>query len=160
MDDALGSNARAVAVGAASGALATAAMSALMVAAREAGLMSELPPHVIAQKTVERTDTAEAADPDEKAGLGWLAHFAFGAAAGALYAPLRARLPAGVPAALTGAVFALGIWAVSYQGWIPALRFLPPATRDEPGRPPTMVAAHLVFGAVMGLAAERGLRRA
>jgi hypothetical protein len=35
------------------------------------------------------------------------------------------------------------------MGWVPALGFLPPATEDRPGRPPAMIAAHVVFGAVL-----------
>ncbi len=130
-----------------------------MLAAREAGLMSELPPHEIADKVVERSAAADDAGPQERRRLGWLAHFGFGAATGALYAVLRNRIPTPGGPIFHGSTFALAVWAVSYLGWIPAIRFLPPATEDEPGRQPAMVAAHALFGAILGVLVERGLPR-
>jgi hypothetical protein len=141
---------RLIGLGAASGTVATAVMSALMLAGRRAGLMSELPPHEIASRTVDRTDARDDLDHGDRRDLGWLSHFAFGAGAGALYALLRNVIRTPGPAWLHGAGYALGIWAVSYMGWLPALRLMPPADRDEPGRQPVMVAAHVVFGAVLG----------
>ena len=55
-----------------------------------------------------------------------------------------------VPGWLVGVVYGLGVWAVSYKGWIPALGILPPPERDQPGRPVIMVAAHVVYGLVLG----------
>jgi len=150
---------RMAAAGAASGIAATAAMSALMVGAREVGMMSELPPHEIADRAVERTRARDDADRDDRDRLGWLAHFAFGAAAGTVYAVLRNRTRTPGGPLFHGSTYALAIWAVSYLGWIPAMRFLPQATDDEPGRPPTMIAAHALFGAVLGLLVERALPR-
>ena len=140
---------RLVALGAVSGAFATGAMSAVMLAARRVGLMSELPPHEIASRGVDRAPGVDA-DADERRGLGWVTHFVFGAAAGALYALLRNVVRTPGPAWLHGAGYALGIWFVSYMGWAPALGLMPRADRDEPGRQPAMVVAHLVFGAVLG----------
>lgn len=138
-------------IGASCGLAATAVMSAIMFAAREGGLMSELPPHEIASRTVDRTPARDDAGPGQRRSLGWLTHFAFGAGIGALYAVLRNVVRTPGPAALHGAGFALAVWLVSYMGWVPALRLLPRADRDEPGRQPVMIAAHLVFGAVMGM---------
>ena len=55
-------------------------------------------------------------------------------------------------------VTGLSVWAVSYQGWVPALGILPKASEDRPARPAVMVAAHVVYGAVLG-ALEQRLRR-
>lgn len=68
-----------------------------------------------------------------------LAHFGFGAAAGAIYAttPLRR---------LGGIAYGLGVWAASYLGWIPAARILPPATEHPMDRNLLMVAVHVVWG--------------
>lgn len=150
---------QAAALGAASGVVATGAMSAIMLAAQRAGIMSELPPHDIADDTVNRTAARDDVDQGGRDALGWIFHFVFGAASGAMFAVVRrvVRLPG--PAALHGIPYALGIWAVSYLGWVPALGFLPPATRDEPGRPPTMILAHVVFGAITGALLERLGRR-
>jgi hypothetical protein len=38
----------------------------------------------------------------------------------------------------------------SYQGWIPALGIMPPASEDRPDRPRVMLLAHLVYGAILG----------
>ena len=61
-------------------------------------------------------------------------------------------------AALTGVLYATGIWLVSYQGWVPALGIMPPASGDRRGRVVTMLAAHWVYGAALGTLA-RLLRR-
>jgi hypothetical protein len=142
---------RLLALGGVSGAIATAVMSAVMIVARRAGLMSELPPHEIASRSVDRTTARDEAGPDERRGLGWITHFGFGAGAGALYALLRNIVRTPGPAWFHGAGYAVGVWFVSYMGWLPALGLMPRADRDERERQPAMVAAHLVFGAVLGM---------
>jgi hypothetical protein len=136
-------------VGAGAGLAATAAMSALMLAAQRAGVMGRLPPHRIADVSVERSPADDAVGREGRGALGWLLHFAFGAAAGGLYAVLHRRVDPPTPDPLDGVGFGLAVWTVSYMGWVPALGFLPPATEDRPGRPPAMIAAHVVFGAVL-----------
>lgn len=159
MNDTIGDELRAAGAGAASGIAATGAMSVLMVAARETGVMSELPPHVIADETAERVDADGRGDAEgsDSRGLGWVFHFGFGAAVGALYGFLRHRLRTPGGPLFHGSMFALGVWAVSYLGWVPALRIMPPATEDEPGRPPVMIAAHVLFGSILGVLMERSL---
>jgi hypothetical protein len=44
---------------------------------------------------------------------------------------------------------------VSYEGWVPAAGIMPPAHRDRPSRSATMVVAHAVYGAVLGLWTRR-----
>jgi len=136
--------------GAAAGAVATAAMSAVMLAFREP--MGEQPPDAIATEAAH----AVGAEPTERQAdaLAVVAHLGFGAGTGAAYA----LVPRVGPPVLRGIVWALGVWAVSYQGWIPALGILPKASEDRPGRPAVMVAAHVVYGAVLGTVEER-LRR-
>jgi hypothetical protein len=46
-------------------------------------------------------------------------------------------------------MYATGIWLVSYQGWVPALGIMPPASRDRRGRVATMLVAHWVYGAAL-----------
>lgn len=71
-----------------------------------------------------------------------LAHFGYGALAGALFAALP-------PPRGSGTAFGLGIWAVSYLGWIPALRILSPASQHPVQRNLLMAAAHVVWGIVL-----------
>lgn len=133
---------------AAAGAVATAAMSVVMVAGAKAGMMGDQPPTVITKSALR---AAGADDPAVVASrIAPAAHLAFGALAGMLFGLLRRILP-GVPGPGLGVLFGLAVWGVSYRGWVPALGILPPPEHDRPGRPEVMVAAHLVFGLVLGV---------
>jgi hypothetical protein len=71
------------------------------------------------------------------------AHFGFGAATGALFGALGGRRPA------QGIAYGLGVWGVSYLGWVPALSLMAPATRHPGRRNALMIAAHVVWGATL-----------
>lgn len=79
------------------------------------------------------------------------AHFAYGVAGGAIYASFQPKRP-GVT---TGLAYGALVWAAGYEGWLPAMGILPPAHRDKPGRALTMLAAHLLYGGVLGKTFER-----
>ena len=83
-------------------------------------------------------------DPDEEPGrdLTTVAHFAYGAACGALIAAADPR-----PGPRTGAGAGVAVWLASYMGWIPALGILKPATRHPARRNLLMIGVHLVWGA-------------
>ncbi|WP_248960711.1 DUF1440 domain-containing protein [Sphaerisporangium perillae] len=138
--------------GAFSGVIATAAMSAVMVAGDRAGLMGEHPPQRIARAALP--GPKHRPKPGEGV-LGAVAHFGFGAVSGALFAAAVGRREPRPP---LGAVYGLAIWAVSYQGWVPGLGILPPIHRDRPGRQAIMAAGHVVYGTALVLALNR-LRR-
>ena len=140
--------------GIAAGTVATLAMSALMLAAGRAGLLDRQAPSEITERALERIGGREAPDA-AVAPLTVLVHVGFGAAMGAAFTLLHRRVARGVPPAAAGIAFALGVWALSYKGWAPALGLMPPAERDRPGRPQTMIAAHIVYGAVLGALAGR-----
>jgi len=132
--------------GLSAGAVATVAMSAVMVTGNRIGLMSEQPPTVV---TTSAMRSAGIQRPAAAASLiAPVSHLGFGAAGGVLYALVR-RLVPGVPGIVLGVAFGLAVWAVSYRGWIPALGILPPPASDERGRPAVMVAAHVVYGLVL-----------
>ncbi len=139
---------RTVARGAGAGAVATLVMSAVMLAAGKLGFHGKQPPEAIVEAALDTADI----DRSERTEyvLASLAHLGFGSSMGGLFALLRriARTPG--PEVLHGAGFGLGVWAVSYQGWIPALDILPPPSHDTSERPPTMIVAHLVYGAALG----------
>jgi uncharacterized membrane protein YagU involved in acid resistance len=78
-----------------------------------------------------------------------LSHFGYGAAAGTLYAPLSRQLPG--PPLLKGVAFGLVVWTGSYLGLLPALGILRPATEHPARRNALMIAAHVVWGSVLGL---------
>lgn len=135
--------------GAVAGALATGVMSALMLAGGRAGLMGQQPPRRIARAFLP--GHRHRPKPGERL-LGTAAHFGFGAANGALFGLLagdrRPRIPSGI-------VYALGIWAGSYQGWVPRLGIMPPASRDRPERQAVMAGAHVLYGTALVLALNR-----
>lgn len=130
--------------GALSGSAATVVMSAVMLAAGREGLMGRQPPEAI----VRRAGALVGAEPRGQTAdnLAALAHLGFGASTGAVLA----ALPASAHPVRRGVLLSLGVYAVSYAGWVPALRALPTAGRDRPDRQRTMVLAHVVFGAVLG----------
>lgn len=74
-------------------------------------------------------------------------HAGFGAAAGALFWPLFRRTKWPV---LGGVAYAFGVWVSSYFGWVPATGRLRPANSHPPRRTALMLAAHVVWGAVLG----------
>ena len=137
---------RAVLRGALAGAAATVPMSAVMLALRKH--MGEQPPDVITAQAAH----AVGAEPTETEAdaMASVAHLAFGAVGGAAYA----LLPKWGPSPLRGVLTGLGIWATAYQGWVPALEIMPPASKDQPKRPGIMIAAHVVYGAVLGVLEE------
>ena len=133
------------------GVVATVAMSAVMLALREQ--LGEAPPDAIAGATAR----AAGADPTEHEtdAPAVQLHLTFGAGTGGAYALLPRT---GAPV-LRGTVTALAVWATAYQGWVPALGILPPASREAPQRVRVMVLAHVVYGAVLGLVEDALPRR-
>lgn len=140
---------RALRDGALGGAVATVAMTGVMVGAQRLGLMGESPPERIAGAVLAASGRGTQSEGEREA-LAVAGHFGFGAAAGALFAVIHRRLRPPIGAPLHGVLFASLIWFVSYKGWVPALGLLPPPERDQPGRPVTMLVAHWVYGATLG----------
>jgi hypothetical protein len=69
------------------------------------------------------------------------AHFAYGAASGAMLGAANLALGP-VPGGMAG----LGVWLASYMGWIPGAGLLRPATSHPPRRNALMLVAHVVWG--------------
>ncbi|HEX9946888.1 MAG TPA: hypothetical protein VGA98_05040 [Allosphingosinicella sp.] len=82
------------------------------------------------------------------------AHFAYGAAMGAIIAAMNPD-----PKKRTGAAAGVAVWVASYMGWIPAVGTLEPATRHPARRNLLMIGVHLVWGAATA-ASIRELRLA
>lgn len=144
------------AAGAAAGTVATLPMSALMLLAQRLGLMGVQPPRRITDAAL---DTVGARAPERaRRALTALDHLAYGAGTGAVFAVVQRAVPRAVPRPLLGAAHGLLVWAVSYAGWVPAAGIMPPAHRDRADRQSTMVAAHLVYGSVLGALTARLLR--
>ncbi len=149
---------RSLLLGASAGVAATLAMSGLMLMAQRAGLLGRSPPRHIVERALARAHVRRRLSPRHRQGLAAIAHLGFGASQGALYAVLhqwlgrrlgRQRPGPITPTAATGVPFGLLVWAASYAGWIPAFGILPAPSRDRPGRPASMVLAHVVYGATL-----------
>jgi uncharacterized membrane protein YagU involved in acid resistance len=69
------------------------------------------------------------------------AHFAYGAAMGAVIAAMNPD-----PTKRTGAAAGVAVWLASYMGWIPAVGTLEPATEHPARRNLLMIGVHLVWG--------------
>ena len=108
-----------------------------------------LPPGEITAKLTEEARLENHVDQPTHEALTLASHFGYGAAAGAVYAPLANRLP--LPPLLGGAVFGLALWAASYLGWLPAAGILRPAAEHPARRNALMIAAHVVWGGTLGL---------
>ncbi len=133
-------------LGAIAGAVATLPMTATMRAIHRRLPKQErypAPPR-------ELIDSAAGDLPDAAArDLTLAAHYAYGAATGALIAAVVPR-----PSRAAGAAAGVAVWAASYLGWIPAAGLLKPATEHPARRNFMMIAAHLVWGTALALALD------
>lgn len=151
---------RRLVLGAVAGTLSTVPMSGFMLLARRAGLLDEQAPERITRLGA-RNATGAQPNGAELDVLTAVVHFATGAAAGAAYASvLEPARPQALPPALAGAAFGSAFWLVSYWGVLPALGLMPTPPRDQRLRPQVMLAAHWIFGGVLGLVSARLTARA
>ena len=134
--------------GAAAGALATVAMSGIMLVAQRTGLMKKLPPEKILERTLDKLHIRRSESAEDTTAT--VSHFGYGMVAGALFSSvIKGRLFLKHPVT-EGILFGGLVWAGSYFGWVPALGAMPPPSRDRRGRTVSMVSAHAVFSAVLG----------
>jgi len=89
----------------------------------------------------EIVDSTLAPPPARAPDLTLAAHFAYGAACGALLAAASPRI-----GRLGGAAAGGGIWLASYMGWVPAIGALEPATGHPLRRNLVMLTAHFAWG--------------
>lgn len=138
--------------GATAGLVATCTMSAVLALAKASGWLGEPPPRKLTRRVLDRFGFRVRGKKLDATTL--VAHAGYGVATGILYAMIPGRRAP----VMRGTVFGLGVWAASYMGWIPALGLMSRPKNDRPGRPTSMILAHLVFGATLG-AVDRAARR-
>jgi len=112
-----------------------------------------LPPRLITTELAERAGVKAYLGGEEgRSAATWLSHLGYGAVTAAPYPLITRSLP--LPPILRGMVYALGVWTGSYMGWLPAFNIMPPATQVPKRRNLLMIAAHLLWGAVIGYMVE------
>jgi uncharacterized membrane protein YagU involved in acid resistance len=142
--------------GAAAGLAATVPMSgAMLLMHRQLPEWEQypLPPREITEELAEKTGERQNMSEEELSAATAIAHFAYGAAAGAAYAATAQKLP--VSPLVKGTAFGLAVWAGSYLGWLPALGILTPATEHPAGRNALMITAHVIWGSVTGILTDQ-----
>lgn len=138
--------------GAAAGFVATAPMTVVMEGVRRLlprHQQDPLPPRQITTRAAHAAGVGHALTEGEKEGATAATHFAFGAAAGAVYGLAARHLPLG-PAA-GGVGFGLAVWAGSYLGWLPATGLYKHPADEPAGRHADMILSHVVWGVTLGL---------
>ncbi|MCY7419522.1 MAG: hypothetical protein LH650_13740 [Chloroflexi bacterium] len=134
--------------GAMAGMAATGAMSVLMLGARRLGLIDRQPPEEITQHVTDRTGAFVRGVPLRIAAS--LAHLAFGAIGGIVFASLL-RLTGHVASPVRLAVtYGLSIWFVSYRHALPAWGLVRSDREAGVTRDVVMLVAHVVYGLVLG----------
>ncbi|MCU0878927.1 MAG: DUF1440 domain-containing protein [Pirellulaceae bacterium] len=112
---------------------------------------SELPPRKITEEAIGQTGLSAPPEPLRTTIVAGN-HFGYGALMGALYRTVtNSRTDLRVT---EGIACGLGIWTVSYLGWLPAAGLYPSATRELPERNALMITAHIVWGASFSLALQ------
>ena len=112
-----------------------------------------LPPEKVTEEMAERTDTDKYLDKPRLVGSSIVSHFGYGAAMGALYTTLTQQIK--LPPLLKGTLFGIVIWAASYLGWMPLANISVAATKEPIRRNMMMILAHVVWGSVTGVVADR-----
>ncbi len=115
------------------GAVATAPMTLVMEAGHRMlprGEQYPLPPREITEQVARGTRLGMPAAEERRVWLTLVAHFGYGAAAGAVYGAVAANTSKQGPAdgARRGIAYGIAVWTVSYLGILPALGLLSPAT--------------------------------
>ncbi len=141
--------------GAMAGVVATMPMSLVMHAAQRAGLLGKHPPRSITEKALHAAGAHPSSGTVKT--MSTATHFLIGAGLGGVFAVLSRAVPL-LRTGTGGMAFGLSVWGASYEKLIPALGLLPPASRDQPGRPLAMAGAHVVFGAALA-GCLRAIRR-
>lgn len=136
----------------------TAVMTLMMRKIAPAVVPDEMRPDGFAPAKVVTWAEAESGHPhalteSQEMKAAMVAHFAYGSGSGAVYGLLRSELP-DLPAPLLGAMFGIGLWAIGFEGWMPALGVQERTTEKPPEKWPMPIMGHVVYGATTAVAYE------
>jgi uncharacterized membrane protein YagU involved in acid resistance len=107
-------------------------------------------PKKAVQWAEERAGKSEALSEDQEMKAAMGVHLGYSALGGAAYGIARDGLRT-VPAPLMGAVMGLGVWAVSFEGWMPAVGIMERTTDKPVKKWPAPIMGHLIYGVVTAL---------
>ena len=147
---------RALYFGIGTGTLATACMGLVMLGLRSRRThRAKHPPDKVTKGIVERIPGSKLNKHAPMLATA-AAHEGYGVAAASLFALLWERFgPRRKWPVIHGMLFSLGLWFVSYKGWLPGSNPTPSPTCDHRRRVATNLASHLAYGAVLGANARR-----
>lgn len=152
-----------ICAGTLAGLAATLPMSVVMLLGRRHGVsnrLEPLPPRQITERALEAIGLDRHLSKESEQTLTVVNHFGYGAAMGATYGVVIDP-PLGTTRAIaTGVVYGLGVWTISYLGWLPATGFYRSASKDSCERNLMMLGAHVVWGGSLGLLTELAKRAA
>ncbi len=138
-------------IGAAAGLAGTVPMTAAMLLMHRylpLQQRSSLPPRKIAMDVARRLGVRRHMNAPERTAATLVAHFAYGAGAGAVYGAVSRRIP--LPGVVKGIVYGTLVWAASYLGWLPAMDMREAATEETTKRNALMIGAHVIWGSATG----------
>jgi hypothetical protein len=140
--------------GAIAGATGTAVMSATMAVAHAFDMTAgEVPPRKIA-RNLDKALGVDDELPEPVFEANWIAqHFAYGTAAGIVYALIRKRLRIAEPVP-SGPLFGGVLCALGYAGWLPAVGLYPPPHAQPKRRIGMLILSHIVYGTVTAATAQ------
>ena len=142
--------------GSLAGLVATAPMSLAMRAGEKLIPLhnkGHLPPRQVTDGLLSKLGWLKFLRREHRETAALVAHYGFGAAAGALVGLTAARTST-VPKPVTGAAVGVFVWAASYLGWLPAIDIRKNMLGEPAERNLQMIAAHIVWGAAAGALLE------
>jgi uncharacterized membrane protein YagU involved in acid resistance len=107
-----------------------------------------LPPREITANMLKSIGVHEHMSREAETVATTVGHFAYGTFAGAVYGALPGAIRR--HALTSGVLYGLAVWAGSYGAGLPALRLATPLPYRSGKRIGLMIAAHVVWGAVLG----------
>jgi putative membrane protein len=110
-----------------------------------------LPPRQITDNAAARAGI-DLGDEDTRNAAALGAHFTYGASVGAMYGPMAGSTS--LPSSVEGMLYGIAVWGGSYLGILPGAGLYRSADDESAPRNAMIIAAHLIWGASLGVMTE------
>ena len=110
-----------------------------------------LPPRQITDNAAARAGI-DLGNEDTRSAVALGAHFTYGASVGAMYGPIAGST--NLPPAVEGMLYGIAVWGGSYLGILPGAGLYRSADDEPAPRNAMIIAAHLLWGASLGVMTE------